>query len=129
MPAKPKTDSQVADAARAWRRTYLLVLAVKEARNACECIYETIDAPPRTDDASRAEWFAARVERRHFYPDIAPCWRKYGTNSCGGLNEREHWCAGCLTRNRLHLALTAIKHIRAGRLRRLNYLCAAPEAA
>lgn len=103
---KPKSDVEVAEAARAWGRLRLLVLAVKDARNGCRCECEEGD-----DYETNA-------------PGVPPCWKGAEWERDGEPTHPEDWCGPCLVRQKWHLALVAIKRVHGGRLRRLQRLSA-----
>lgn len=105
---RAKSEAEVAEAARAWGRMRLLVLAVKDARNGlrCEHEYRGSDAP---DD-----------------PSEPPCWQTHEWTYDHEPADPGDWCAACLERHKWHLALVAIKRMHGGRLRRLQRVSATP---
>lgn len=110
---KPKTDTEVADAARAWGRHRLLVLAVKEARNSHQCEYE---------EAAESDYSTG-----YSYPGVAPCWKIQEWDYEHEPMNADEWCQPCLQRQKWHLALVTIKRVHGGRLRRLQRVSASPE--
>lgn len=105
---KAKSNDDVAEAARAWGRMRLLVLAVKEARNSLRCEVEY---------------------RGSMFPDDPsepPCWKTREWTYNHEPPDADEWCAPCLARHSWHLALVAIKRMHGGRLRRLQRFSASP---
>ena len=110
---RPKPDTEVAEAARAWGRMRLLVLAVKDARNAHRCEYEE----------------SAYNDDGYSEPGVPPCWKTHEWTYDHEPADPADWCAPCLERHKWHLALVAIKRVHGGRLRRLQRISASPRMA
>ena len=109
---RPKSDHDVAAAARAWGRMRLLVLAVKEARNSCRC---------ENEEAADYDY-----DSGYSAPEVPPCWKGSEWERDGQPTNPSDWCGPCLERQRWHLALVAIKRVHGGRLRRLQQWSASP---
>lgn len=105
---RTRSDTELAEALRAWGRLRLLVLAVTEARNGHRCEYE-----------ERAEADVGDI-------GVPPCWKAREWNYAHEPMNADEWCAPCLARHRWHLALVTIKRIHGGRLRRLQRIALAP---
>lgn len=107
---RPKSDEEVATAARAWGRHRLLVLAVKDARNSCRCEVEYRGSMAPDD------------------PSEPPCWKTHEWDYEGEPMNASDWCEPCLERQRWHLALVVIKRAHGALLRRLQRISASPRA-
>lgn len=109
---RAKSDGEVAEAARAWGRMRLLVLAVTEARNSFKCEHEDYDS----DD----------YETGYIGQSVPPCWKTHEWDYTHEPADPGDWCQSCLVRHKWHLALVAIKRIHGGRLRRLQRCGSSP---